>query len=324
MSRSIEITSNEKNFLHTALKNGIRLSSRKFNQLRDIQIQLSTKEYGYVEVSWGKSKVAVRVSAKITKPYEDRPFEGIFQINNEISSISSLKFDNNTTKVQQQDENLISRIIEKSIRKSNSIDLENLCIIAGEKCWEILVDLNFLNFDGNFIDLGCFATMLALNHFKKPDITISQDSVIIHDLNERQPVGLSILHNPICLTYSFFNLNSKEMNIKGEEIGERDDEDEDNEEVDYSEEICILDADGQEELLRDGSLSITLNKNREILQLSKNGGIPINAEKLLNLCYQSMEHIDYLTELLKIKIKENEEIRYKNENFKLLESSADR
>ncbi|KAI5952600.1 RRP45 [Candida jiufengensis] len=318
MSRSIEITSNEKNFLHTALKNGIRLSSRKFNQLRDIEIYLSPTEYGYVEVSWGKSKISVKVSAKIVKPYEDRPFEGIFNINNEISPQASLRFD--TTQKTQQDEILISRIIEKSIRKSNSIDLENLCIIAGEKVWEITVDLNYWNYDGNFIDLGCFATMLALNHFKKPDITINQDQIIIHDLNERQPISLSILHNPICLTYSFFNLNSKEMNIKGEEITNTNNiEEEQNEE-----EICILDADGQEEMLRDGSLTITLNKNREILQLSKNGGLPINAEKLLDLCFQSMNQIDYLTELIKTKIKENEEQRYKNENFKLLESSASR
>lgn len=341
MSRHVELTTNEKHFLHTALKSQLRLNGRSLMQLRDISIYLSPTEYGYVEVSFGSTKLSVRISASITKPYEDRPFEGIFVINSEISPMASLKFD--TTRSQQQDEVLISRIIEKSIRRSNALDLENLCIIAGEQCWEITADLNFWNYDGGMIDIGCFATMLALSHFKKPDVSITHggfggsgnggvNGVIIHDVNERQPVGLSILHIPICLTYSFFNLGSKEMNIKGD-----DDIDNDNDGDLYGEgqvqgekeqgevrEVCILDADAMEEQLRDGSITITMNKNREIIQLSKNGGVPIDAQKLVEICHDSMQHIDKLTDLITKKIKESEEKRYNKENFKLLESSANR
>ncbi|KAI3406228.1 RRP45 [Candida oxycetoniae] len=324
MSRSVELTTNEKNFLHQALENNLRLNGRGFNDFRNLDIYLSPTEYGYVEVSLGKTKISVRVSADIVKPYEDRPFEGIFIINSEISPMASLKFD--TTRAQQQDEILISRIIEKSIRRSNAIDLENLCIVAGEKCWEITADLNFWNYDGNMIDLGCFATMLALSHFKKPDVSINQDQgIIIHDIDERQPVGLSILHIPICLTFSFFNLSTKEMNIKGETNGQGQGGLQGGGENETgSFEICILDADATEENLRDGSITITLNKNREILQLSKNGGVPIDADRLIELCFISMEKIDHLTELIKQKIKQHEEWRYNRDNFKLLESSAAR
>ncbi|CAK9439199.1 uncharacterized protein LODBEIA_P34230 [Lodderomyces beijingensis] len=328
MSRSLELTTNEKNFLHTALKNNLRLNGRTPTQLRPINIELSPSEYGYVEVSLGSSKISVRISAQIVKPYEDRPFEGIFVINSEISPMASLKFD--TTRAQQQDEILISRIIEKSIRRSNALDLENLCIVAGEKCWEIVADLNFWNYDGNFVDLGCFATMLALSHFKKPDISIGSSGggggggnrIVVHDFNERQPVGLSILHVPICLTYSFYNLSSKEVNIKGGDVVEEESGDASSEWD--ANEVCLLDADAVEETFRDGSITITLNKNREIIQLSKNGGVPIDAQQLIELCYSSMSHIDKLTDLIKTKIKEDEARRYQLENFKLLESSADR
>ncbi|CCG25835.1 hypothetical protein CORT_0C04610 [Candida orthopsilosis Co 90-125] len=329
MSRTAEITTNQRNFLHYALQNNLRLNpptNRPFLAHRPISIYLSPTEYGYVEVSWGKTKLSVRVTAQIVKPYPDRPFEGIFTINSEISPQASLKFD--TTRAQQQDETLVSRILEKAIRRSNAVDLESLCIIAGDKVWELVVDLNFWNYDGNLIDVGCFATMLSLLHFRKPDISINGDEIVVHDENERQPVSLSILHVPICLTFSFYNLSSQEMNIKGGgatgATGANDDTGVYQDGPDNDEEICLFDADALEESLRQGSLTITLNKNREVIQLSKNGGVPIDAQQLLDLCFESMKIVDELTQLIKTEIKQHEEMRYKRENFKMLESSASR
>ncbi|KAK6457283.1 ribosomal protein S5 domain 2-type protein [Scheffersomyces xylosifermentans] len=307
MSKNIEVSTNEKTYFLEALKSGIRLDSRAFDEIRQPEITLSKKEYGYVELDWGTTKLAVRVSAEIRKPYEDRPFEGLFMINCEISSMSWPHFDNQKN---SNDEVLIARIIEKAIRRSNSLDLESLCIIAGEKVWCITVDLNFLNYDGNFIDAGCFGVMLALHHFKKPDISIVNggEDIIVHDVNERQPVPLSVLHVPVCLTYSFYNPGNKESNLKGED----------------DDEIYLLDANLLEEQNREGSIVITLNKNRELIQLSKNGGIPINANVLLELSFKSMKIVDRLTEKIKEVIKKHEAERYEELNLRLLEVGADR
>ncbi|CAI4365477.1 CBK_G0011460.mRNA.1.CDS.1 [Saccharomyces cerevisiae] len=40
--------------------------------------------------------------------------------------------------------------------------------------------------------------------------------------------------------------------------------------------MSIIDATLKEELLRDGVLTVTLNKNREVVQVSKAGGLPRN------------------------------------------------
>ncbi|MCP8716160.1 MAG: exosome complex component RRP45 [Asgard group archaeon] len=298
---SKEISNNQKNYLFEALKNNIRLSNRKFDELRSIDIKLSDSKYGYVELTWGSTKLIVNISARIIEPYKDRPFEGIFTINCELP--------NNLKSEEIIDENLLSRTLEKSIRRSNSLDLENLCIIAGEKVWEIIIDLNYLNYDGNLIDSGCLAIMIGLLDFKKNDISVTSNGGIkIFDLDERQPIELSILHIPICLTFLFFNLGSKEMNLKSDEINE----------------IYLLDADSLEEYCRDGFLTITLNQNRDLIQLNKNGGLPIDAQQLLQLCHNSMEIIDKLTNLIKTTVKTHQEKRYKLQNFKLLEASADR
>lgn len=307
MSRSIELSSNESTYILEALKLGIRLDGRATNAIREPIIELSPTEYGLVKVQWGNTRLAVRVSAHVSQPYEDRPFEGLFSINCVISSMASQKYDNSKN---SNEEVLIGRIIEKAIKRSQSLDIESLCIIAGEKVWNIQVDINFLNYDGNFIDSACFAVMAALQDFRKPDVSIVRGGadIVIHDINERQPVPLSILHVPICVSYSFYNPNDRETNLKGN----------------GADELFVVDADLKEELVRDGQIVITLNKNRELIQLAKNGGLPIDAAILVELGLKAMSHVDALTELMKTVLKKHQDARYQASNMSLLEVGAKR
>lgn len=300
MAKGVNISTNEQAFLLESLKQGFRSNGRQLLELREPVIRLSEDEYGYVEIEWGLTKLSVRVGCEITQPYEDRPFEGIFTINTEISPMASAQFENGKN---SDEEVLISRLIEKAIRRSNALDLESLCIIAGSKVWLVRVDLNFLNYDGGVIDASCIGVMAALQHFKKPDISIQGEQLTIHDLDERQPIALSILHVPICVSFSFFNPFGKEENIKGE----------------LNNEIAIIDADQTEELIRDGSLVITINKNRELIQLSKSGGLPIDAVVLMDLAQEALKIAEKYTEKIKQLIQENEQIVYKKLNLKLLE-----
>lgn len=305
MGKSNEISNNERLYVIEGLKNGLRLNGRRLDEMREPQIIIPKEEYGFVEVGFGKTRLAVRVSCEITKPFEDRPFEGIFTISTELSPMASPSFEvgRNT-----DDEVLASRIIEKALRRSNSLDLENLCIIAGEKVWHIRADVNVLNYDGGFIDASCIGVMTALQHFKKPDVTIKGTDVIVHDFNERQLVPLSILHVPICVTYSFFNQGDKIENIKGETKSE----------------ISIMDADLTEEAVRDGFLVLTLNKNRELIQASKNGGLPIDGVTLLDLTQKAYTFVEEMTEKIKKVIQDDEKEKYKRLNLQLLETGASR
>jgi exosome complex component RRP45 len=74
---------------------------------------------------------------------------------------------------------MISRLIEKSMRRSRAIDTEGLCIVAGEKVWQIRVDLHFLDHDGNFVDCASIAAITSLLHFRRPDVTVVGEEVTI-------------------------------------------------------------------------------------------------------------------------------------------------
>lgn len=80
---------------------------------------------------------------------------------------------------RSEEEVLISRIIEKALRRSRAIDTEGLCIVAGEKVWQIRVDLLFLDHDGNLVDCASIAAITALLHFRRPDVTVLGEDVTI-------------------------------------------------------------------------------------------------------------------------------------------------
>ncbi|KAG7695256.1 hypothetical protein KL911_004003 [Ogataea haglerorum] len=295
MVRDYDISNNEKQFVLTALEQNIRLDGRKLLQMRDVHISVSRDEYGYAEVSLGKTKVACRVTAEITKPYEDRPFDGIFQISTEISPICSPFFESGLTTggKQSNDEILISRLIEKAVRRSGALDLESLCIIAGSKCWAIRADLQFLNYDGNFIDISSIAVMVALLHFRKPDMEIDGNNVILFDEDQRNPVPLSILHIPLCFTFQFYNPNDDEENIKGN----------------LNNELVLLDANLIEERLSLGSMTLTINKNKELCQMVKCGGLNIDASMIMNCCQHASNLVDDLTRKIHDVIRTDSELR---------------
>ena len=152
---------------------------------------------------------------------------------------------------------ILSRILEKAVRRSNAIDTESLCIVAGSKCWSIRADIHVLDFDGALIDASGIALLAALRHFRRPDVSVDGQEVTIYKLEERVPVPLSILHHPICITFSIFHGGS----------------------------AVLIDATLREEQVREGEITITMNQHGEICQIAKLGGVPCDASSLLK-CIQ--------------------------------------
>jgi exosome complex component RRP45 len=197
-------------------------------------------------------RVLVNISAEVTKPFPDRQFDGIFTITTELSPIASPTFEVGRP---SETEILLSRLLEKTLRRSSAVDTESLCLVAAQKVWSIRADVHILSADGNLIDASCIAVMAALQHFRKPDVSIEGDVVTVYTLAEREPVPLSLLHFPYCVTLSFYKVGGAE--------------------------VVLLDTVLQEEQLREGSITISMNRHGEICQIAKLGGMPVDAVLLL-------------------------------------------
>ncbi|KIX03785.1 uncharacterized protein Z518_07338 [Rhinocladiella mackenziei CBS 650.93] len=248
MPREVDISNIERNFILDALEQDVRVDGRHLDEFRTLDLDFGD-EYGTVTLCLGKTRVHVQISAEVTKPLEERKFEGIFTIVTELSPIASPAYEVGR---QTEQEVILSRILEKAIRRSRAIDTESLCIIAGAKCWSVRADVHILDSDGGLIDASCIAIVAALRHFRRPDVSVDGENVTIYTVAERVPVPLSIMHNPVCITFSFY----------------------------HGGDTILLDATRSEEQVRDAEVILTVN-DFELCQVAKLGGCAIDAVVLL-------------------------------------------
>lgn len=270
----------EKDFLLALLADKQRVDNRSFDTMRDLELSFGS-EFGHVEVKLGKTRLLVQVSATVRQPRPERPFEGLFHIATDISSMASLQFENGRT--SGPEEVLVSRMIEKAIRRSNALDLESLCIDAGKRCWMVRADVHYLDYDGGLIDATCIGVIAGLMHYRRPDTSIDGNNVIVHDSSERPLVPLSVLHIPISATWSFITLpkSAKERPDMTDSESDSDSDEGDDQLEQNKQTVALLDASAAEQALRSGQITITINKDREICQITKAGGAQISTQTLM-------------------------------------------
>ncbi|CCC10573.1 hypothetical protein SMACR_06484 [Sordaria macrospora] len=294
MPREAEPSANEKAFLLKALQDEqIRLDGREFDQYRPLELTFGD-EYGVANVSLGKTKILAKASAEVTVPFADRPLDGIFTIATELSPMAAPHFEVNRP---TETEVLLSRLLEKTVRRSGALDTESLCLVAGQKCWSVRVDVHVLSHDGNLTDAACFAVVAALRHFRKPDTSMENGVLTVYTPAEREPVPLGWLHSPFCVTWSFF----------GDEG-----------------ETALLDADWMEEQVRVASLTISLNRHGEICQIAKLGGVPVEAVALLQCTSVALTKVKDFSTFLDGKLAEDAKRRDKGGFMAELRAENDR
>jgi len=88
MPREVEISNIERNFILEALEQNVRVDGRSPDQFRSLDLEFGD-EHGTVTLRLGKTRVFVQISAEVTKPLEDRKFEGLFTITTELNPIAS-------------------------------------------------------------------------------------------------------------------------------------------------------------------------------------------------------------------------------------------
>ncbi len=204
-------------FIRQALTtSGIRLDGRSPDDFRQISISVDRSETSSVcEAHLGITSVIAIVTGEVVAPFPDRPNEGSLHFNTEISPHTE------TLGVTHSE---ISRLLERSIRDSDTIDTESLCIVSGEKVWDIRCEMRIVDASGgNIIDACVLAAMGALKAFRKPDISVlitsvtSKDSVsklVVHHSDEREPLPLALQHTPLSVTLGILKRDLSSTSIE--------------------------------------------------------------------------------------------------------------
>uniref|UniRef100_A0A4W4EWS9 Exosome complex component RRP45 n=1 Tax=Electrophorus electricus TaxID=8005 RepID=A0A4W4EWS9_ELEEL len=286
--RETPLSNCERLFLLKAIESKKRLDGRQTYDYRSIKISFGT-DYGCCSVNLGKTRVLAQVSCELVPPKDSRPTEGIIFLNLELSPMASPAFQTN-----RQSELLVTlnRQLERCLRNSRCIDTESLCVVSGEKVWQIRVDVHVLNHDGNLMDAASIAAISALCHFKRPDVAIQGRDVTVFGPAERDPVPLSIYHMPVCVSFAFFQQGT----------------------------YLLVDPCEKEELIMDGLLVMAMNKHREICSIQSSGGIMLLKEQVLRCSKIASVKVSEITELINKALENDRQARKEGGKFGFVES----
>jgi exosome complex component RRP42 len=142
-----------------------RVDSRKFLEYREIKCEVGViqKAEGSCYVSIGDTKVIVGIKFDLMEPYEDTPDEGGLVV---TLNYVPIVFQDSNQNVDIE----YSRILDRSIRESEMINLNEFCKVPGKEAIQIYIDCYIINHDGNLLDALNLAAVKALSNTNMPKI----------------------------------------------------------------------------------------------------------------------------------------------------------
>jgi len=219
------------------IAHGKRLDNRGVTDYRDLQIEvgLIEKAEGSAHVKLGKTEVLVGIKVEVGEPFPDTPEEGVLTVNAELLPLASPSFEPGPP-----DENSIelARVVDRGIRESKAITVEELVLEAGKKVVVVFIDVYVLNHDGNLIDASVTAALAALLNTKISNYVV-EDGEVKKKTGYKQ---LPIRNYPISVTFA---------KIDGK---------------------LIADPLLEEEQVMDARLTMTFDKDGNICAIQKGGG----------------------------------------------------
>jgi len=228
------------------LATGKRMDGRELLQYRDwdIKTNLLFKSEGSAEVRLGKTRVVVGVKVDVGHPFEDTPDAGVMMVNAEYTPVAHPTWEPGPP---SEDAIELARVVDRGLRAAEIIDMEKLGLVSGEKVQMIFVDLYVLNYDGNLIDACSAGALAALTTAEAPIFKVSDDGKIEKtDKTEK----LKLRANPIAVTVC--------------KIGDS----------------LIVDPTFDEEEVKDGRITITVDENGNLNAIQKRGPIGFTVDEI--------------------------------------------
>ncbi|GAB1598430.1 exosome complex component RRP45-like isoform X1 [Argonauta hians] len=278
----------ERNFILESISKKLRIDGRQTYDYRRLKITFGV-ERGCCQVELGKTRVLAQVTSTVGQPKPNRPTDGVMFVNVELSPMASPAFEPGRL---SEFGVYVNRLMERCLKESRCLDTESLCIVAGEKVWIIRVDLHVLNHDGNLIDSASIAAITALAHFRRPDVEVNGDEVIVHPVEEREPIPLSLHHMPICVSFAFFQ--------EGKYV--------------------LVDPNEKEEKVMDGKMVIGMNKYREICTLQMAGDMLLMHDQILRCSNIAVVKVSEITDLIQKALENDKQARATGAKFGFAES----
>lgn len=224
---------------------------------RDVELEINClpRAEGSARVRMGDTIVLAGVKFQIMTPYPDRPNQGGLMCSAEVRPVAGRNWESGPPSPESIE---LGRVVDRGIRESGCIDVDSLCIIPGEKAWQVILDLFAISDDGNLFDAFALAGITALRNATVPA--------------ERFEVGedyqLSVSKTPIMCSYH--------------RVGGR----------------FVFDATAREELGGDERIHITLGDDNNVHSLQKGLKGIFSADEFTEIMDNAIERTEKLRKIV--------------------------
>ncbi|MBW2995437.1 exosome complex protein Rrp42 [Candidatus Woesearchaeota archaeon] len=190
------MTSHTGEHVKELVKKGKRIDGRTFDQFREIVIEPGINECanGSCRVKFGDTELLVGIKMEMGKPYPDTPDQGAMMVGAELLPLSNPKYESGPPGIDSIE---LARVVDRGIRESKAIDVNQLCIEPGEKCWIVTIDIVPLNSNGNLFDAAGIGAIAALKNAVLPRY---EDGILYP--REKADQKLPIKNTPVPITVS--------------------------------------------------------------------------------------------------------------------------
>jgi len=246
------------------IKDGDRLDGRDLDEFRDIEVEadyIHETAEGSAKVTMGDTQVVVGVKVGVESPYDDRPNQGSIVTNAELAPMAAREYESGPP---QEPGVELARVVDRGIRESGAVDLEELCIEPGEKVLTVFIDVHVLNDDGGLIDASSLGAMVALKTGFIPEY--DEESGTLNRDEKARDIPLE--EEPVTVTGH---------KISGE---------------------LLWDTTGEEEDARDARLTVSLNEHGNVVAMQKGETEPFSQEEVMEIVNQSEDKTQKLREIL--------------------------
>ena len=242
------------------IEKGRRINERGFEEFRKIEINpnIIKNAEGSACVKFGETELIAGVKVGLGEPFSDTPNEGVLIVNTEFTPLASPDFESGPP---GEDAVELSRVVDRGIRESKCIKLEELCIEPGKKVWCVFVDIYIINHHGNLLDAAALASLVALLNAKIPKL--DGENIVREEFERQLPVQYKPITITVCKVKDKFLLDpllEEESVVETKlTVGVRDDD-----------KICALQKQGSKELEVgevERMIEIAVEKSKEIRKL---------------------------------------------------------
>ncbi|MGN1363522.1 MAG: exosome complex protein Rrp42 [Methanobrevibacter sp.] len=230
------------------INNDKREDGRALDEYRDIEIEtdIIPKAEGSAICKLGGTKVIVGIKPSLGEPFPDTPDLGVLMTNCELLPMADPEFEPGPP---SSDSIELARVVDRGIRESEMVKLDELCVEEGKHVWILFIDIHVIDNCGNLFDCANLAVNAALKTCKLPEATIVDDEVV---LDEENTVSVPLNHNVALSTF-----------VK---IGDN----------------LVIDPSLEEEKVLSARLSVGITESGNICSMQKGGDKPLTKEEIFS------------------------------------------